>query len=97
MKMKDCHMQRYLARERLFVGWDVEVIDGDDHASRDGVSNKTVHETCDDKDVQPCVTIGEDGQLGNIALVDHNSTDQQTNGYPKLQKDTQFQLSLTLS
>jgi len=62
-KMRDCHMQRYLAREWLFVGRDVELIDNDDYASRDGVSNRIVHETCDDKDVHPCVIVGKDGQL----------------------------------
>ncbi len=52
-KMKDCHMQRYLVRKRLFVGQDVEVTDDDNHASRDGVSIRIVHKTCDDKDVHP--------------------------------------------
>jgi hypothetical protein len=89
-KMKDCHMQRYLAREQLFVGRDIEVIDDDDHAFCDGVWNRIVHETCDDKDMHPCVTTKEDGQLGTIALVNHNSTNQQMNNYPKLPKDTQL-------
>jgi len=73
------------------VGQDVEIINNDDHAFCDGVSNRIVHhKTCDDKDVHPCVTIGEDGQLGTIELIDHNLIDQQMNGYPKLLKDTQF-------
>ncbi len=79
------------------MGRDVEIIDNDDHAFHDGVSNRIMHETCDDKDVNPCITLGEDGQLGTIALIDHNSTNQQTNSYPKLLKDTQFQLNLTFS
>ncbi len=53
--MKDCHMQRYLVGEWLFVGQNVEVTDGDDHASCDGVSTRIVHKTCDEKDVHPCV------------------------------------------
>jgi hypothetical protein len=80
------------------VGQDVEVIDSDDHAFCDGVLNRIVHhKTCDDKDVHPCVITREDGQLGTITLVDHNSTNRQTNGYPKLLEDTQFQLSLAFS
>jgi hypothetical protein len=96
-QMKDCHMQRYLAREPLFMGQDVEVINNDDHASHDGVSNRIVHKTCDDKDVNPCTTTKEDGQLGTIALANHNLTNQQTNNYPKLLEDTQFQLNMALS
>jgi hypothetical protein len=61
-KMKDFHMQRHLVGEQLFVGQDVNVTNGDDHASCDGVLNRIVHKTCDNKDVHPCVTIGEDGQ-----------------------------------
>jgi hypothetical protein len=68
-------MQRYLVGEQLFMGQDVEVINDDDHASHDGVSNRIVHKICDDKDVNPCTTTKEDGQLGTIALVNHNSTD----------------------
>jgi hypothetical protein len=79
------------------VEQDVEITNGDDHASRDGVSNRIVHKTYDDKDVHPCIIAREDGQLGTIALVDHNSTNQQMNNYPKLQKDTQFQSSLDFS
>jgi hypothetical protein len=79
------------------VGQDVDVTDGDDHASRDGVSNRIMHETCDNKDVHPCVTATEDGQLKTNALVNNNSTNQQTNSYPKLLEDTQFQLSLAFS
>jgi len=60
--MKDFHIQRHLVGEQLFVGWDVDVTDGDDHASHDGVSNKIVHETCDNKGVHPCIIAGEDGQ-----------------------------------
>ncbi len=60
--MKDFHMQSHLVGEQLFVGQDVDVTNGDDHAFRDGVSNRIVHETCDKKDVHPCVTTGEDGQ-----------------------------------
>jgi len=78
-------------------GQDVEITNGDDHASHDGVLNWIVHETCDEKDVNPCVTTREDGQIGTIALVDHNSTNQQTNSYLKLLEDTQFQLSLALT
>jgi hypothetical protein len=59
-----------------------------DHASHDGVLNRIVHETCDDKNVNPCITAREDGQLGTIALIDHNSRNQQMNNYPKLLKDT---------
>jgi hypothetical protein len=29
MKLKDSHMQRYLVGEQLFVGWNIEVFDGD--------------------------------------------------------------------
>jgi len=36
--MKDFHMQRHLIGEQLFVGQNVDVIDGYDHASRDGIS-----------------------------------------------------------
>ncbi len=80
------------------MGQDVEIIDSDDHAFCDGVSNRIMHhKTCDDKVVHPCVTTGEDGQLETITLVDHNSIDQQTNGYPKLLEDTQFQSNLTFS
>jgi hypothetical protein len=43
------------------VGRDVEITNNHDHASHDGVSNRIVHKTCDDKDMHPCVTIGEDG------------------------------------
>ncbi len=53
--------QRYLVGERLFVGRHVEITDNHDHASRDGVSNRIVHKTCDDKDMHPCVTTREDG------------------------------------
>ncbi len=81
----------------MFLGQDVEVTDDDDHAFRDGVSNKIVHETYDDKDGHPCIIAREDGQLRTNVLVDHNSTNQQTNNYPKLQKDTQFQSSLAFS
>jgi len=73
------------------VGWNVEVIDGDNHSSCNVVSNRILHKTCDEKDEHPCVTTKEDGHLGTIALVDHNLIDQQTNSYPKLPKDTQFQ------
>ncbi len=67
------------------MGQDVEVTDNDDHAFHDGVLNRIVHhKTCDDKDVYPCVTTGEDGQLGTIALIDQNLIDRQMNGYPKL-------------
>ncbi len=79
------------------MGQDVEVINGDDHASRDGVSNRIVHKTYDDKDVHPCIIAGEDGQVGTIALVDHNLTNQQMNNYPKWQEDTQFQSSLVFN
>jgi hypothetical protein len=75
-KMKDFHMQRHLIGEQLFVGQDVDVTDGYDHAFRDGIFNTIVHETCDNKDVHPCVTTREDGQLGSIALVNNNSTNQ---------------------
>jgi hypothetical protein len=33
----------------LFVGQDVEVIHGDNHAFHDDVLNTTLHETCDDE------------------------------------------------
>jgi hypothetical protein len=79
------------------VGQDVEVTDGDDHAFCDGYSNRIVNETCDYKDVYPCVTAREDHQLRTIVLVDNNLTNQQTNNYPKLLKDIQFQLNLALS
>ncbi len=85
----DCHMQKYLASERLFVGWDVEIINGDNHASCDGVLNRIMHKTCDDKDVHPCVIAKEDGQLRAIALIDHDFANQQTNSYPKLPEQTQ--------
>jgi hypothetical protein len=89
-KMKDCHMQGYVVGEWLFVGRNVEIAYDDDHVLRDGVSNRIVHKRCDDKDVHPHITIGEDGQFGTIALVDHNLTNQQIKSYPKLQEDTQF-------
>jgi hypothetical protein len=96
--MKDCHMQRYPTREWLFVGWDVEVTNNDNHASHDGVPNRIVHKTCDDKYVHICIITREDGQLRTIALINHNSIDQQTNNYPKLPLlTTQFQSSPTLS
>jgi hypothetical protein len=66
--MKDFHIQRHLVGEQLFVGWDVDVIDGDDHASCDGVSNKIVHETCDNKDVNPCIIAREDGNKEPLSL-----------------------------
>ncbi len=90
-------MQRYLARERLFMGWDVEITNGDEHASHDGVLNRIMHETCDDKDVHPCIIAKEDNQLRTITLINHNSIIQQTNGYPKFLEDTQFQLTLALN
>jgi hypothetical protein len=37
----------------LFVEQNVDVTNGDDHAFRDGVSNKIMHETCDNKNVHP--------------------------------------------
>ncbi len=55
---------------------DVEVTNNDNHASHDGVSNRIVHKTCDDKYVHICITTKEDGQLGTIALIDHNSINQ---------------------
>ncbi len=45
----------------VFVGRNVEITNNDDHVSRDGVSNRIVHKTCDDKDVHPCVIVGKDG------------------------------------
>ncbi len=79
------------------MGRDVEITNNDEHASHEGVLNRIVHETCDDKDVHPCVTVKEDGQLGTIALINHNLIVQQTNSYPKLPEDTQFQLTLALN
>ncbi len=61
----------------LFVGQDVEVIDGDNHVFHDDVLNRTMHETCDDKYVHLCIIVGEDGQL-MVALVKHNF-DRSTN------------------
>jgi hypothetical protein len=58
--MRDYHMQRYLDGEWLFVGRDVEVTNDDNHASHDGVSNRIVHKTCDDKYVHICITTRED-------------------------------------
>jgi len=45
------------------VGRDVDITNNDEHASHDGVLSRIVHETCDDKDVHPCITAKEDGQL----------------------------------
>jgi hypothetical protein len=29
MKLRDFHMQRYLLGKHLFVGWNIEIFDGD--------------------------------------------------------------------
>jgi hypothetical protein len=58
------------------VGQNVEITDDDDHASCDGVSNRIVHETCDNKNVHPCIIAREDDQLGTIALINNNSTNE---------------------
>jgi hypothetical protein len=60
-KMKESHVQRYLTRERLFVGWNVEVTNGGNHVFRDGVSNRIMHKACYDKDVHPFIIVREDG------------------------------------
>jgi hypothetical protein len=64
MKMiEDCHKQRYLATERLFVRRDVRMFDGNNH-----VFHVNVIETSSTKEVQPCIMSGEDGQLVVVFL-----------------------------
>jgi hypothetical protein len=59
MKLKDCHMQRYLVGEQLFVGQNIEVFDGDNLLIH-GPSLITTHMPIDAMDQHPCANSGED-------------------------------------
>jgi hypothetical protein len=62
MKLKDCHMQRYLVGEWLFVGRNIEVFDGDNLIIH-GPLSTIAHMPIDAMDQHPCVNSGEDNQL----------------------------------
>jgi hypothetical protein len=62
MKLKDYHMQRYLIREQLFVGWNIEIFDGDNNLIH-GPPSITTHMPTNAMDRQPCVNNGKDNQL----------------------------------
>jgi hypothetical protein len=55
-------MQSYLVGERLFVGWNIEVFDGDNLIIHGPLSTIT-HMPIDAMDQHPCVSSGEDNQL----------------------------------
>ncbi len=59
-------MQRYLAREQLFVGWNIEVFDGDNLLIH-GPSLITTHMPMNAMDQRPYVNSGEDNQPGGAS------------------------------
>jgi hypothetical protein len=58
MKLKDSHMQRYLDGERLFVGWNIEVFNGDNLFIH-GPTSITAHMLIDAMDQHPYTTSGD--------------------------------------
>jgi hypothetical protein len=55
-------MQRYLDGERLFVGWNTEVFNGDNLFTH-GPTSIIAHMFIDAMEQHPCITSGEDNQL----------------------------------
>ncbi len=74
MKLKDCHMQRYLVGEQLFVGQNIEVFDGDNLLTH-GPTSITAHMPPNVMDQHLYTTSGEDNQLV-VVLVEHGLFDQ---------------------
>ncbi len=74
MKLKDFHTQRYLTGERLFVGWNIEVFDGDNLFTH-GPTSITAHMPANAMDQHLYTTSGEGNQLV-VVLVKHGLFDQ---------------------
>ncbi len=75
MKLRDFHMQRYLVGKWLFMGWNIEIFDGDNLCAH-GPTLIIAHMLANEMDQHPCTTNGEDNQLV-VLLVEHGLLDQQ--------------------
>ncbi len=73
MKLRDSHMQWYLVGEQLFVGWNVEIFDGDNFFTH-GPTSIIAHMPIDIMDQHPCTTSGEENQFV-VALAKHGLFD----------------------
>ncbi len=73
MKLRDFHMERYLAKERLFVGRNIEIFDGDNILTH-GLTLIIAHMPTDIMDQHPCTTSGENNQLV-VVLREHGLFD----------------------
>jgi hypothetical protein len=73
MKLRDFHVQRYLAREQLFVGQNIEIFDGDNLFTH-GPTSIIAHMPVDAMNQHPYTTSGEDNQL-MVAPVEHGLFD----------------------
>jgi hypothetical protein len=69
MKLKDSHMQWYLVGEQLFVGWNVEIFDGNNFLTY-GPTSIIAHMPTNIMDQHPWTTSGEDNQFV-VALAKH--------------------------
>jgi hypothetical protein len=66
---------RYLAGEQLFMGWNIEIFDGDNILTH-GPTLIIAHMFVDAMNQHPCTTSVEDNQFV-VVLVEHGLLDQQ--------------------